>query len=99
MKMFARDSGNGRHSALADAALGLLFCFFVMLIAPPFARAAAADSPFLALSGSWGGTGTIAMSSGAKERIRCRASYRLENPVNLRLEMSCSSDSYRFELH
>jgi hypothetical protein len=55
--------------------------------------------PFAGLPGVWAGTGTIALSSGAKERIRCRATYRLDYDIsNLRLELSCTSDSYKFEL-
>ena len=60
-------------------------------------QAATAESPFIALPGTWA-AGTIALSDGAKERIRCQATYRLDNPVNLRLEMSCTSDRFRFEL-
>lgn len=93
MKTFVKAPGKGRYCALMGAAL-----LSIMMVVSPLAQAAAADSPFTALSGSWAGTGTIAMSSGAKERIRCQATYRLENPVNLRLELSCTSDSYRFEL-
>jgi hypothetical protein len=58
-----------------------------------------ADGPFAALQGSWSGTGTILLSSGARERIRCRASYRVgPSNTDLRLGLSCESDSYRFEL-
>jgi hypothetical protein len=91
-----RRPGRHRHSALKHLALGLLS---VVMIASLPAGGIASDSPFAALPGSWTGTGTIAMSSGAKERIRCQANYRLDNPLNLRLEMNCASDSYRFELH
>jgi hypothetical protein len=63
------------------------------------ALAQRADSPFTALQGSWSGGGTIALSSGAKERIRCRANYRLgSSSTNLRLDLSCEGDTYRFEL-
>ena len=100
MKNFARGPGKDRRCALRGAALALLSLVTISpsLISPSIVQAATTDSPFAALPGSWAGTGTIALSSGAKERIRCRATYRLENPVNLRLEMSCTSDSYRFEL-
>lgn len=58
-----------------------------------------ADGPFDSLIGAWSGTGTIALTSGAKERIRCRASYRLEfDEITLRLQLRCDSDSYKFEL-
>lgn len=38
------------------------------------------------------------MSSGTRERIRCQATYRLESRTKVDLRLSCSSDSYRFEL-
>jgi hypothetical protein len=56
------------------------------------------DGPFADLPGSWAGTGTIALSSGTKERIRCKAEYRLVTRTNLQLEITCASDSYKFEL-
>jgi hypothetical protein len=57
------------------------------------------QSPFAAMAGSWAGPGTISLSSGAKERIRCRAQYRVaENGSDLQLELRCASDTYRFEL-
>jgi hypothetical protein len=37
----------------------------------------AASGPFEAFPGSWSGTGTISVSGGTKERLRCRASYRV----------------------
>jgi len=75
-----------------------VFAVLLALLASP-SLAQPAEGPFAGLPGSWTGTGTIALSSGAKERIRCRAAYRLDSSsTDLRLEMSCSSDSYKFEL-
>jgi hypothetical protein len=55
--------------------------------------------PFAALQGSWSGTGAIVMSNGTKERIRCDANHRLGASSNeLRLELTCASDSYKFNL-
>lgn len=96
IRTFAKSPGQDPRCVLRCAALVLLS---VMMMSPPPTHAATADNPFTALPGSWAGSGTIAMSNGTKERIRCQAAYRLENPVNLRLEMSCTSDSYRFALH
>jgi hypothetical protein len=57
------------------------------------------QGPFAAMAGSWVGPGTISLSSGAKERIRCRAQYRVaEGGSDLQLELRCASDTYRFEL-
>ena len=58
-----------------------------------------AAGPFTSLAGTWAGEGTIKMTSGANERIRCRVSYAVENDGNtLRQELRCASDSYKFEL-
>jgi hypothetical protein len=72
------------------AALALSTC--------PALSQAGGDGPFSALAGGWSGEGTITMSSGARERIRCQATYRLESRTKVDLRLSCSSDSYRFEL-
>jgi hypothetical protein len=61
--------------------------------------AAAADGPFSGMSGNWSGPGTISLSSGSKERIRCRANYNAETSgVTLEASIRCASDSYKFEL-
>ena len=59
----------------------------------------ASSGPFAPLSGSWAGAGTITTSSGAKERIRCRAQYNVGGAgANVDLTLRCASDSYNFEL-
>ena len=76
-----------------------VFAVALAVLASPSLAQRPDEGPFAGLPGTWAGTGTIALSSGAKERIRCRATYRLDNDVsNLRLELSCTSDSYKFEL-
>jgi hypothetical protein len=55
--------------------------------------------PFDPLAGQWTGDGAIQMSDGAKEKIRCRASYDiLDNGSNLQLNLRCAGDSYNFDL-
>ncbi len=59
----------------------------------------AADSPFANLNGAWSGPGVITLASGAKEQIRCRATYsvdRAESTLNIALR--CASESYNFNL-
>jgi hypothetical protein len=82
------------QSALAAvAAAGVL-----ALVALP-GEALAFSSPFVGLSGSWSGGGVITMSSGVKERIRCRARYDVGGSgSNLDLTLRCASDSFKFEL-
>jgi hypothetical protein len=66
------------------------------LFAPP---GHAQSGPFAGLSGSWAGAGTIGMSNGASERIRCRASYAVGGGGrSLQQNLRCASDSYTFQL-
>lgn len=59
----------------------------------------AQQAPFAGLAGSWSGSGNITLSSGTKERIRCRATYHTDPAaVNLQIELRCASDSYKFQL-
>ena len=55
--------------------------------------------PFTQLAGSWSGSGTIDLSDGRHEPIKCNASYDiLENQNKLQLRIRCASDSYNFNL-
>jgi hypothetical protein len=61
--------------------------------------AAAAAGPFAALAGSWSGEGTVMVSNGANERIRCRATYHVDDQGRgVDLNLRCASDSYNFNL-
>ncbi len=78
-------------SSFACAAIALA------LFAPT--TAARASSPFADLNGTWSGPGVITMASGAKEKIRCRASYTVNNGGNnLNIALRCASESYNFNL-
>lgn len=60
---------------------------------------AADPGPFTDLAGAWTGTGTVSVSNGTQERIRCRASY--SSPPSgqaLHQELRCASDSYKFDV-
>lgn len=58
----------------------------------------AAAGTFDLFPGTWSGTGTISLSDGSKERIRCRATYRGQGGSGLEMSLGCTSDSYRFDL-
>lgn len=59
----------------------------------------AATSPFRTLAGSWAGGGVLEMTNGDQERLRCRASYDVDDSgAALRLNLKCASDSYNFDL-
>ena len=61
-------------------------------------QAQRAASPFAPLAGQWAGSGTIDLSSGAQEPLRCRASYDVLSEQKLQLNIRCASDSYNFDL-
>jgi hypothetical protein len=55
--------------------------------------------PFAGFDGSWSGTGTVALSDGTTERIRCKADYKVTaSGLGLRQALRCASDSYKFDL-
>jgi hypothetical protein len=85
------------HAARA-AAFAFVLSF---IVSPSHAQGAAqaATSPFESLSGNWSGNGTIKLSSGANERIRCRATYTVQQGGSLLLQnLRCASESYKFEV-
>ncbi len=60
---------------------------------------ATSSSPFAGFAGSWSGSGTVALSNGSTERLRCQATYVVASAgANLRQSLRCASDSYTFEL-
>ena len=78
---------------------GAVIASLLLLPVSPGRAQRAAEGPFVHLAGSWSGSGTVALASGAKERIRCRSTYQVDDDGrNLRLELRCASDSYNFEL-
>lgn len=59
----------------------------------------AQSGPFGNFAGSWAGTGTVELSDGSSERIRCRSSNSLaDGGTGLQLTLRCASDSYKFDL-
>ncbi|MHB8885788.1 MAG: hypothetical protein ACYC5H_12075 [Methylovirgula sp.] len=60
---------------------------------------ARAAGPFSAFAGAWSGGGTIAMSDGTRERIRCRVTYSVRDAGNALVQnLVCASDSYKFDV-
>lgn len=87
-----------RRSSMPHVVKVLIVWALILFVSRPgFAQGAA--SPFTPLVGSWSGAGTILLASGAKERLRCVANNRFVGGTSdLRLELSCESDSYKFQL-
>jgi hypothetical protein len=61
--------------------------------------AEAQSAPFAGFDGSWSGNGTVSLSDGSTERIRCRAAYKVDGGgMGLQQTLHCASDSYKFDL-
>jgi len=60
---------------------------------------AQSTGPFAGFEGAWSGTGTVALSDGSTERIRCKADYKVNGTgLSLKQSLHCASDSYKFDL-
>ncbi len=60
---------------------------------------AQSSGPFAGFDGTWSGTGTVSLSDGQTEHIRCKANYRVNpNGLSLKQTLDCASDSYKFDL-
>ena len=60
---------------------------------------AQSGGPFAGFDGAWSGTGTVALSDGSVERIRCKANYKVDGTgKGLKQSLHCASDSYKFDL-
>jgi len=78
--------------------LGLVGMTALLLYASPYAGRAA-TTPFTAMAGTWSGGGTVTMSNGMQERLRCRAQYGVGGGGDdLQLNLRCASESYNFDL-
>jgi hypothetical protein len=56
-------------------------------------------SPLTLMGGAWSGAGSISLSDGSRERIRCRSNYQPDaSGATMRLVLTCASDSYKFDL-
>jgi hypothetical protein len=59
----------------------------------------AQSGPFTGFNGAWSGNGTVALSDGTTERIRCKADYKVDDTgLGLKQNLHCASDSYKFDL-
>ena len=58
-----------------------------------------AASVFSGFEGHWRGGGTVSLTDGSREAIRCRATYALRGDGgSLSVDVNCASDSYRVHI-
>ena len=91
MKLFG--SGLFRQ-AIMSAGFGA-----ALMLSVSASPAQAQSGPFAGFDGSWSGNGTVTLSDGSTERIRCRADYKVDGSgTALKQNLRCASDSYKFDL-
>lgn len=94
-------SSTMQSQVLKLLARSALFVLALLMLYPGSAHAqrAGGGGAFERLAGQWAGSGTIDLSNGTHETLRCRASYDvLAESHNLQLNIRCASDSYNFDL-
>src|SRR6202021_669814 len=58
------------------------------------------SSPFAGFDGAWSGNGTVALSDGTTERIRCKADYKVNGTgLGLKQSLPCASGRCKIDLH
>lgn len=81
--------------------IAILGCFAILLLALGMdpQPAHAAMGPFAGFNGHWSGSGKVRTQE-KTERIRCKAHYRVADSSGheARLELTCKSDNYGFDL-
>jgi hypothetical protein len=88
MKLSSRFFGQAIKAAGVGAAL-------MLSVSAGYAQ----SGPFAGFDGTWSGNGTVALSDGTTERIRCKADYKVNgNGLGLKQNLHCASDSYKFDL-
>ena len=79
------------------ASIAAAVCVIALSLSP-LPGYATQQGPFADLSGEWSGGGTVTLSSGSNEKIRCRATYDSQAAGNnLKLTLRCASDSYNVD--
>src|SRR5215472_8318203 len=88
-------------SVPSDGAIGILrgaFLAFALLLFISGTSYGQKTAPFDRLAGSWSGSGTIELSNGTHESIRCRATYDVGGQSQLQLNIRCASEGSSFDL-
>jgi hypothetical protein len=93
-------SGNGYAPRAFATASTVALSILASLVSLPSQAQRGPISPFASLAGYWSGGGSIAVADGARERIRCRATYAIDaSGMRLQQNLRCASDSYRFDVN
>ncbi|WP_139247716.1 hypothetical protein [Hyphomicrobium sp. CS1GBMeth3] len=67
----------------------------VLTLATP---AGALEGTFSALDGAWSGTGSVRLTNGTTERLRCRGYYNAKQSNSLGMAINCSNASFKIHM-
>ncbi len=88
-----------RARPAAHPASGMIVVLAAWLLSVASGHAQRHAGPFERLVGEWTGSGTIDLSNGTHEPLKCRAAYDVPaERRNLQINIRCASDSYNFNL-
>jgi hypothetical protein len=88
-----------RNQKLAASFSGLAAAVALVVTASASPLKAESDNPFVALAGTWSGSGTARFDDGKSESLRCKGYYTNNgNPHNLGLSIRCANASSKLEL-
>ena len=76
---------------LTAVTLPAVFCSW---LAPGLAAGPAQADPIRDLAGYWSGNGSIALSNGKTERVKCSVLYKADGGTQIRQTMRCASADY-----
>jgi hypothetical protein len=90
----------GLNSKLRYSAPFFFALLGASLVAPlPEVALGQTAAPFAGLAGKWAGEGSIVLTNGTTERLRCDATYAVSGGgENLDQTLRCNSDSYNFDI-
>lgn len=92
-----RDVEDAVNSMLPQLTAKAAFAAVFLILALP--ACAQVTGLFAGMAGAWAGGGVVALATGAKERLRCRAAYKVDGGGRtLQLSIRCVSGSYNFHL-
>ncbi|RTL67566.1 MAG: hypothetical protein EKK41_16705 [Hyphomicrobiales bacterium] len=78
--------------AIGLAGLGALMGLLATNVISPAARAA---TPIEAMAGYWSGTGSVSLTSGKTERVKCAVTYKVsDGGAQIKQNMRCASQDY-----
>lgn len=87
-------AGNYKFFKINLLGVGVLYSLFSVFSVPAIA---ADKDPFANLRGNWGGSGTMVLKDGRKERLTCKARYS-GSSSQLRLQINCKSNDNKINM-